>query len=125
MSNNCLLFIGVIGAVYPPASIFKLVTWAAGLEEHVLDQNAEVNCLGYVTFCGRKYFCMKHFGHGNLLPKQALALSCNVPCFKIARKLRVDRLALYAQRFGLGQKTNFLLPEKTGIVPTNAWKKAT
>lgn len=111
-------------AVYPPASTFKLVTLAAGFEEKVIDLNSEIQCNGHITFCGRKYFCMKHSGHGKLTPKEAIAVSCNITCFHIARKLKVDQIAEYARRFGLGRKTNFLLPEKSGLVPTMAWKRA-
>lgn len=121
-TNNPLLNRASCG-LYPPASTFKLVTWAAGLEEGVVDQNAEVCCNGYVDFCGRKYFCMRHTGHGVLTPQQALEVSCNVPCFRMARKLTVDCVAGYASRFGLGRKTGFLLPEREGLVPTTQWKK--
>ncbi len=110
-------------ALYPPASTFKLVTWAAGIEENIVGQDTEFFCNGYVTFCGRKYFCMQHLGHGALNPKRALAVSCNIPCFQIAKKLKIDQIARYANKFGLGQPTNFLLPEKSGIVPTRAWKQ--
>ncbi len=121
-ANNPLLNRASCG-LYPPASTFKLVTWAAGLEEGVVDQNAAVCCNGYVDFCGRKYFCMRHTGHGVLTPQQALEVSCNVPCFRMARKLTVDCVAQYASRFGLGRKTGFLLPEREGLVPTTQWKK--
>ncbi|MFA5306686.1 MAG: penicillin-binding transpeptidase domain-containing protein [Candidatus Babeliales bacterium] len=121
-ANNPLLNRAACG-LYPPASTFKLVTWAAGLEEGVADQNSEVCCNGYVDFCGRKYFCMRHTGHGVLSPQQALEVSCNVPCFRMACKLTVDCIAQYAHRFGLGRKTGFLLPEREGLVPTTQWKK--
>ncbi len=35
----------------------------------------------------------------------------------------IDVLADYAHKFGLGQKTNFLFSEHSGLVPTRAWKK--
>ncbi|MFA6491637.1 MAG: penicillin-binding transpeptidase domain-containing protein [Candidatus Babeliales bacterium] len=120
--NNPLLNRASCG-LYPPASTFKVVTWAAGLEAGAVDYNAEILCNGYVDFCGRKYFCMCHTGHGVLTPQQALEVSCNIPCFRMARKLTVDCLAQYAHRFGLGRKTGFLLPEREGLVPTSQWKK--
>jgi len=120
--NNPLLN-RATSAMYPPASTFKVVTWAAGLDEGVAAQNSELFCNGYVTFCGRKYYCMQHLGHGALTPKQALVVSCNCPCFHMARKLSIDCLADYARRFGLGEKTGFLLSEKSGLVPTTTWKK--
>lgn len=110
-------------ALYPPASLFKLVTYAAGLEEKVIDQHTVVDCQGHIMFCGRPYHCMHHMGHGPLIPRQALGVSCNIPCFTIAKKMKVDKLPEYAGWFGLGKKTDFLLPEKSGLVPSAAWKK--
>jgi len=111
-------------ALYPPASIFKLVTIAAGLEENVIDPDTMFTCKGYVRFCKRNYLCQRRWGHGNVLLKDALAFSCNIPCFEIAQKISIDTLAEYAFRFGLGNKTNFLLDECSGLVPTSTWKLA-
>ena len=108
-------------ALYPPASIFKLVTFAAGLEEKMFDTQTVFDCQGYITFCGQQRHCMHR--HGQLIPRQALGVSCNIPCFNIAKKMKVDRLADYAGWLGLGKKTEFLLPEKSGLVPTTTWKK--
>ncbi|MFH1461982.1 MAG: penicillin-binding protein 2 [bacterium] len=112
-------------ATYPPASIFKLITFAAGLEEGVISKDEEFNCKGFINFCGRRYHCIRHWGHGKLDSKDALAYSCNIPCYEIAQKLSINELADYAYRFGLGKKTGFLLPENYGLVPTYEWKVAT
>ncbi len=112
-------------ALYPPASTFKLVTVAAALEEGIINTQSEYFCRGYVEFGGRKYACMNHSGHGHVLPRYALVKSCNAYLYEIAKRLPVDRLAMYANWFGLGKKTDFLLPEQAGIVPTMAWKIAT
>ena len=111
-------------ALYPPASIFKIVTMAAGLDEGVFTPDTDFKCKGHVVCGKRKYLCIRRWGHGKLKPKQSLAFSCNIPCFEIGKKLHIDTIAEYAYRFGLGQKTNFLLPERTGLVPTSEWKQA-
>ncbi len=112
-------------AVYPPASIFKLITFAAGLEEGVINDESEFTCRGFINFHGRRYHCIRHWGHGKLDSKNALAHSCNIPCYEIAQKLKINDLADYAYRFGLGKKTGFLLPENSGLIPTYEWKVAT
>lgn len=112
-----------IHAVYPPASIFKLVTISAGLEEGVIDENSTFNCKGFTKFCGRKVKCIKRWGHGELSCQESLAQSCNIICFEIAKLLKIDQLADYAFRFGFGSKTNFLISDKDGLVPTIKWKK--
>ena len=113
-----------IHATYPPASIFKLVTLTAGLEEKVIDTDTEFTCCGYTLFYGQKYNCQRRWGHGVQTVKKALGASCNIPCYEIAQKITIDKLAAYAMRFGLGQSTNFLFRDKNGLVPTSYWKQA-
>ncbi|MFA6065848.1 MAG: penicillin-binding transpeptidase domain-containing protein [Candidatus Babeliaceae bacterium] len=112
-------------STYPPASIFKLVTIAAALENNIIQEDIVWNCRGFVTFAGRKYHCSNHNGHGLLNIEGALAQSCNIPLFDIARHIKIDMLAAQAKKFGLGSKTNILFSEKTGLIPTSSWKKAT
>jgi len=123
-SVNSPLINRAINAVYPPASIFKLVTYTAGLEEQKISFDDKFVCKGFITFSNRKYMCQRRWGHGELDLKSAIAYSCNIPCYLIAQKLRIDQFAEYAYRFGLGRKTNFLLSEKSGLVPTYGWKVA-
>jgi len=113
----------VCGASYPPGSIFKLVTISAALETNIVQPDEEHVCGGFHYFGKRKYWCHKHAGHGVLNTRQALAQSCNILFFNIARQVNIDLLAHYAHQFGLGQPTNMLLPEKTGLVPTTQWKE--
>lgn len=122
LSYNNPLFNRVTNAAYPPASLYKLVTFTAGLEEGVIGSDSKFNCNGYIKFAGRKYHCIRHWGHGEVGVRDAIAYSCNVPCFEIAKKIKINCLAKYAYKFGLGDQTGFLLPEKTGLIPTFEWK---
>ena len=110
-------------ALYPPASTFKLAAMTAALEDKLIDTHLDVVCNGHIVFGGRRYYCIRHEGHGRMSPRDALAVSCNIPLFNLARKIKIDRLAFYADKYGLGQKTNLALPEKAGLVPTTRWKK--
>lgn len=112
-------------ASYPPASIFKLVTIAAAIEEKIITVDAHFHCPGYTIFKDRKYYCSRHTGHGTLSTAESLAHSCNIPFFEIAKKLHIDTLANYAFEFGLGSKTNIPFSEQTGLIPTNKWKLQT
>lgn len=123
-SYNKPLLNRITSAGYPPASIFKLVTLAAGLEEGIIEPDTMFDCRGYKEFCSRKYHCIRKTGHGAISARMALSYSCNIPCFEIALKMKVDQLANYAFKFGLGQPTGFLLPEFPGLVPTYEWKVA-
>jgi len=109
-------------ACYPPGSLFKLVTMSAALEHNIVTPQDTYDCKGYIHFGRRKYLCHKHDGHGILSASQALEQSCNVLFYEIAKKIDIDLLAEYAYKFGLGQKTGVLFPEKEGLTPTRAWK---
>ncbi len=110
--------------LYPAASLFKLVTFAAGLEEGLITTDTLFECKGHHTYCGRKYYCQRYWGHGVLNAQDALAYSCNIPCYLIAEELDIDVLAWYAREMGLGSKTGLFLPERSGLMPTKAWKQA-
>lgn len=125
LSDNNPLLNRVTRALYPPSSLFKMITFSAAIDENIITPESQFFCPGYVEFRGRKYFCKRRTGHGRLSAVDGFATSCNVHCFEIAKMIKVDTLADYAYRFGLGGKTNFLLPEKTGLIPTSAWKRQT
>ena len=112
-------------ATYPLGSIFKLVTISAAFQEGIVpcDMHYTTTCKGYYKFCGRKYWCNNHYGHGEINIAQSIADSCNIIFFNIGRKIDIDSLAYYASLFGLGKKTSISLPESTGLIPTRAWKK--
>lgn len=112
-------------ACYPPASIFKLVSMAAGLETGILNQGDIWVCHGHTTFVGRDYHCWQRKGHGAMTMLSAIAQSCNIPFYEVGRKIKIDTLAEYATRLGLGQVTNSILPENPGLIPTRKWKRET
>ncbi|NBX78522.1 penicillin-binding protein 2 [bacterium] len=114
----------VFHALYPPASTFKLVTISAALEEHLINEHTKTYCMGYTTFAGRKYHCSRRTGHGLMDIQDSLAYSCNILFFDIAKRLHIDKLSEYAHKFGLGENTNVIFQDKTGVVPNNAWKIA-
>ncbi len=113
-----------IQAEYPPASTYKIVAAAAGLEEGLIDVHTSVYCPGSLKFGNRTYRCWKRWGHGDVDVLKALTESCDVYFYKLGQELGVDRLAWYARAFGLGSPTGVDLDhEASGLVPTAAWKK--
>lgn len=100
-----------------------MVTVSAAIENNIIPVESLWECNGYTMFCNRKYWCHRHYGHGHLTTRQALAQSCNILFFEIGKKISINLLANYAHRFGLGQPTDILFPEKTGLVPTTEWKE--
>lgn len=110
-------------AVYPPASLFKLVTISAALETNIVKEDDMWFCPGYYMFAGTRRYCHLHSGHGRISTMQAVAKSCNIPFYEIGRRIKIDTLAEYAHRFGLGAPTNGAFPERSGLIPTSSWKR--
>lgn len=110
-------------ACYPPGSIFKLISVSALMETGHISPDSCWNCRGFSEFAGRQYWCNNRQGHGLLNVEQSLANSCNIMFYEMGKKISIDTLADYANRFGLGKKTNILFAEKEGLIPSSAWKK--
>lgn len=110
---------------YPPASTFKMISTAAALENLSLSPDKRFYCSGSITEGGRRFKCWKPGGHGSLNLRQAIAESCDVYFYELARTMGLspDLLKQYATEFGLGEKTGLDLPEeKAGFVPDRDWK---
>jgi len=114
-----------LNACYPPASIFKLVTVASGLELGFIHAESHFKCTGHIIFGERRYHCKNRTGHGILSIKQAMAHSCNILFYKLGQMISIDVLAEYAKKFGLGQKTGIIFPENAGLIPNTEWKYRT
>jgi penicillin-binding protein 2 len=109
---------------YPPGSTYKIITALAGLSKGVIDENSVFYCSGSMRFGNRRYGCWKKGGHGPISLHRALAESCDVYFYQVGLKVGVDGLAEYANRMGLGHKTEINFEyEKSGLIPTAAWKK--
>ena len=106
---------------YFPGSIYKPITALAALEEGVLDPSQSIESPGFYEFGNRIFHCHKRAGHGAVDLHQAMAASADVYFYKLGERLGIDTLAIYAKRFGLGQRTGIAINgESAGIVPTRA-----
>ncbi|MBU0664642.1 MAG: penicillin-binding protein 2 [Proteobacteria bacterium] len=111
-------------AMYPPGSTYKMVTALAGLAKGVINKDTTFFCPGYISYGNRRYNCWKHGGHGTVDLKRAISESCDVYFYQVGMRVGVDALAEYANKLGLGLKTQVELEyEKSGLIPTKEWKK--
>jgi penicillin-binding protein 2 len=110
---------------YPPASIFKVITAAALLEEGIISSSTEIFSGPNFKFAGMTYRDWKAEGHGIINIHRAIVESSDTFFYQTGLMLGVDKLAYYAKGFGLGKKTKIELKgEKAGLVPTKGWKSA-
>lgn len=112
-----------IQAEYPPASIYKIITAIAALEEKQIDTHTISFCPGFFKFGNRTYRCWKEGGHGEVDIIEGLAQSCDVYYYQAGNKTGVDKIAHYAKGCGFSKKTGVLLDnERQGLIPTSKWK---
>jgi penicillin-binding protein 2 len=113
-----------VQGLYPPGSVFKLVTALAGLQEHVIGPNDKLTCYGILWLSTWPYRCWKEVGHGSIAMEQAITESCDIFFYQLGLKIKVDLLAKWSRDFGFGEVTGIDLPgEAAGLVPDPQWKQ--
>lgn len=107
-----------IWASYEPGSTFKISTFAAALEEELIDMdNDHFYDSGSVRIGGARIGCWKAGGHGDQTFLQVLQNSCNPGFVKLGQMLGKEKLFSYLDLFGFGNKTGIdLNGEGTGII---------
>ena len=107
-----------------PGSVFKIIMAVAMLEDHVPAESFTAYCPGYATFYGRQFKCWVYgkSSHGLVDLHKAIMESCDVFFYNVGQRLGIDRIAYYAKKLELGQKTGIDLPsEESGLVPSEEW----
>jgi len=114
-----------VQGLYPPGSVFKVVTALAALQEGVITPQDHFTCNGIFWISTWPYRCWKEIGHGSIALEQAITESCDIFFYQLGLKLKVDALARWTRTFGFGSRTGIDLPgELAGVVPDPAWKQA-
>ena len=112
-----------IQSVYPPGSVWKLMMAGLFLKEGI-SPSFRVVCTGAVKLGNREFRCWRKGGHGAVDMIQSLLHSCDVYYYVLGEKLGIDRIESFAKACGFGAPTGIDLPhEKSGLVPSRAWKK--
>ena len=107
-----------------PGSTFKMVSATAGLEEGVIDEDSMIFCDGEFDTVEPPPRCWIYpGGHGSLDAAGAISNSCNIFFYTVGYRLGqneqeeydsdlgTDRLAKYAELFGLGEKSGLEIDE--------------
>lgn len=124
---NQPLFNRALRGQYPPGSTLKPFVALAGLENGVTTATSHTFCPGFYMLPGsdHKYRDWKHGGHGTVDMTTAIAQSCDVYFYDLARSLGIERMHDFLAQFGFGDRTGIdLVGERSGLLPNSAWKRA-
>ncbi len=136
-----------IGGLYPPGSVFKMVTASAALRENIVTPQYIIRDDGPIYLPNRflpddrtqdqEFVSWNHkleYNHGPLNVVQALALSNDIYFYFIGGGFPPDNfiglgdrlMADWASEFSYGESTGIDLPgEVAGLVPDDEWKRRT
>ncbi|MEH6634927.1 MAG: penicillin-binding protein 2 [Halioglobus sp.] len=125
------LFNRAIQGSYPPGSTVKPFMGMAGLESGLVTPDYSVPDPGWYKLPGdsRRYrdwiLRIRGTGHAprvNL--EMAIAESCDVYFYDLARRLTIDRMYDYMNAYGFGDRTGIdTTNERRGIMPSTRWKR--
>jgi penicillin-binding protein 2 len=141
------LFNQAVGSLYPPGSIFKMITATAALEEGIVVPEDEFFDPGEIQLVNRYYpndpgqsqtfVCWLDEGHQNVNLIESLAFSCDVYYYKVGggfenevegNGVNITRLKDWMDLYGLGQPTGVELPGdisigQIAVLPDETWKR--
>ncbi|NND66225.1 MAG: penicillin-binding protein 2 [Halioglobus sp.] len=127
------LFNRAVQGSYPPGSTMKPFIGLAGLESGLVTPETTVPDPGWYRLPGdsRRYrdwiLRIRGTGHAPQVDLQmALAESCDVYFYDLARRLSIDRMHDYLAPFGFGALTGVdTTTERAGVLPSTRWKRET
>lgn len=141
------LFNQSVSSLYPPGSVFKMITAAGALEENVVTPEFEIEAQGEIFLENRYYpndpgqsqrfICWLETGHGLVNMVEGIAYSCDIYFYKIGGGyqdeiadigLGIGRLGRWMEIFGLGSSTGVELAadqfvENLAVIPGPDWKR--
>ncbi len=121
------MFNRAVRGAYPPGSTIKpMLAFSALISGH-REAGQTINCWGRFRLPGsrRVFRDWKREGHGEMNLHDAIAQSCDVYFYQLARDINVEGLHDSLVQFGFGAPTGVdVAGERAGIVPSRAWKRA-
>ena len=136
-----------IKGIYPPGSVWKVITAAAVVEESVIDPNTLLLDEGQLFLENRyapndpaqsqRFVCWLRTGHGRVNLVQGIAWSCDVYFYQIGGGnpnlsaltirpggLGIEDLFRYGTAFGIGSELGIELPFENPVrMPDRDWKR--
>lgn len=90
-TDNAPLLNRATQGLYPPGSVFKVVTGLEYLKEEGIEADYYYDCAGEITENGTTIHCVNNNVHGELNLKSAFAKSCNTTFSSIGLELDVNK----------------------------------
>jgi penicillin-binding protein 2 len=110
--------------IYPPGSTIKPFLALAGLSEGLITPQTTVYCNGSVVLYGHRFRCWRRGGHGFVDLDRSLVESCDIYYYLLGKKLGIEGMATWFERFGFGRQTGLDLSfEARGLVGTPEWSR--
>ncbi|WP_030007001.1 penicillin-binding protein 2 [Picosynechococcus sp. NKBG042902] len=107
---------------FPPASTFKVVTAAAGMESGKYPANTVLSTSPYLAAAGVRFYEWNRAGFGAAGYVKAMAWSSNTFFGQVGRGVGGETLIDWSRRFGFGSPTGIELNEETsGLIPDDDW----
>ena len=117
-----------ISSEQPPGSTFKMAVATAALAEGKITPTTRINDTGVYPYGHHPacwYYNTYRTGHGYLNVTQAIKYSCNYFFYEMGYRLGIDKIAEYAQKYGLGKRTGIELEgEASGTVASTAYAES-
>jgi cell division protein FtsI (penicillin-binding protein 3) len=113
-----------VSDVYEPGSTFKLVTYAAALDQHAATPDEIIDCQGGAITIGKRIIHDDKGEHFGRIPvHEALEHSSDVAAVKLAMRVGPERFYQYIRDFGFGARSGAELPGETrGLLsPVSKW----
>jgi penicillin-binding protein 2 len=109
--------------LYPPGSIFKLITVMMGIDMGFVDRRTRLGvCHGTYWFGDRSWRCWKFEGHGNVDLLEAIEVSCDIYFYQLAREIGLSEFLLDLVGREIPPVYDFDFPElRRGFTPTLEW----
>lgn len=109
------LYDRAFSGAFAPGSVFKPCVACAALQEGIINSGTTFDCTkNYTFYPTNPVACMGY--HGYISLDSAITQSCNYYFAETGRLLGIDTMYLYAEKFGLGEKTGLEISESKGIL---------
>lgn len=109
--KNSPLLNRAVDGLYPPGSIFKIITTSAALNNNYIDY--EMECSGSINVEGYEIKDSNNSRHGKIMLKKAFAKSCNSYFVSLGLKLGNESLYYEAVKFKFNKRISNNLITKT------------